>query len=109
MAPVRYLPGGTSTRPPPSLAQSAIALLIAALLSVVPSPRAPKSVILNSRAGNCGARTLFAMSAARAQASSEEILTEERQTDATDKAAPTPATKWRRVEWIIGPSNRMAP
>jgi hypothetical protein len=80
----------------------------AAEFSVVPSPRAPKSVTLNRRAGNRGARTLFAMSAARAQASSEEIPAEARQTDAADKAAPTPATKWRRVEWIMSPSNRMA-
>jgi hypothetical protein len=41
IAPVEYLPAGTSTRPPPAVEQAVIAFVNAIVLSVVPSPTPP--------------------------------------------------------------------
>src|SRR3954451_9267925 len=66
-APVRKVPAGTTTRPPPAWWQAAIALAIAAVQSVVPSPTAPKPVIGKSRAGKVGTVMRATIASARAQ------------------------------------------
>src|SRR5438876_12077696 len=50
IVPVRYRPGGKTTSPPPAAAQASIALLIAAVSSVFPSPTAPSSRTLTANA-----------------------------------------------------------
>src|SRR5580692_3476709 len=61
MAPVRKLPGGTITCPPPARLQAAVVI-------VVPSPTAPKWVTSKFRGGNHGRRTEATIrSAARSQ------------------------------------------
>src|SRR5262245_28806021 len=54
IAPVRKVPAGTTTRPPPAALQAAIALRNAAVQSALPSPLAPYEVIAKSLAGNVG-------------------------------------------------------
>src|SRR3954471_14181686 len=88
MAPVRNVPAGTSTRPPPALAHSAMALAIAAVFSVVPSARAPNAVMSNTRLANVGAFTRRAMPAARAQASAEGVWARDARAAANDSALP---------------------
>src|SRR3954447_9735893 len=66
-APVRKVPAGTTTRPPPAALQAAIALAIGAVQSVVPSPTAPKAVIGKSRAGKVGTVMRATIMSARAQ------------------------------------------
>src|SRR5580693_6438225 len=68
MAPVRKLPGGTITCPPPARLQAAMAAAKAAVFIVVPSPTAPKWVTSKFRGGNHGRRTEATIrSAARSQ------------------------------------------
>src|SRR5690242_20788449 len=57
MAPVRKVPGGTSTCPPPARWQAAMAAAKAAVFLVVPSPFAPNRVTGKVRGGNQGRRT----------------------------------------------------
>ena len=56
MGPVRYLPAGTTMRPPPAAEHAATALAKASVQSVVPSPTAPKWVRLKCRSGISGDR-----------------------------------------------------
>src|SRR3954470_20674020 len=93
MAPVRNVPAGTSTRPPPALVHAAMALAIAAVFSVVPSDLAPNVVMSNTRLANVGAFTRRAMSAVRAPASAEVVLARAAGAAATDSAL---AVKSRR-------------
>src|SRR4030095_8082573 len=59
MAPVRNLPSGTTTFPPPSLAHAAMASAKAFVQLVCPSPAAPNFVTSNSFDGNCGGTIRF--------------------------------------------------
>src|SRR5215213_1698272 len=52
--PVRKVPLGTTTRPPPALLHAWTALRNAAVLSALPSPLAPYEVIAKSRSGKTG-------------------------------------------------------
>src|ERR1700691_225960 len=54
MAPVRKVPDGTTTWPPPARWQAAIAAAKAAVFLVLPSPTAPKAVTGKSLGGNQG-------------------------------------------------------
>src|SRR5262249_59653293 len=55
MAPVKKLPLGTTTRPPPAALHARTALLIAAVQSVTPSPTATMLQMSKSTAGKTGA------------------------------------------------------
>src|SRR5450755_1395441 len=54
IGPVKNLPAGVTTRPPPRLAQSAIAFANAAVLSATPFPTPPYWTTSQSRSGNVG-------------------------------------------------------
>src|ERR1051325_10573013 len=54
MGPVKNVPAGTTTRPPPALLQAEIALPKGTVQSALPSPTAPYFVTSKSRLGNVG-------------------------------------------------------
>src|SRR6516162_2192988 len=70
IAPVRKMPSGTTTRPPPAWEASAIARRKASVQSVLPSGSAPWRMISKSRAGNFGGWIRFRRSGSAAQGSS---------------------------------------
>src|ERR1700728_2462475 len=71
IAPVKNVPAGTITWPPPHRLQAAIAALHAAVQSVTPSPTAPNLVIGKYLPGNRGRRTDATIRSAAASAGSQ--------------------------------------
>src|SRR6476660_6122256 len=59
MAPVKKVPNGTITLPPPCLLQASMAFLNASVFNVLPSPTAPYFVIKNCLAAKRGALISF--------------------------------------------------
>src|SRR5215472_14660422 len=88
MAPVRNVPAGTITRPPPEPAQVAIAAAKAAVFIVVPSPTAPKSVTRKCRRGNRGRRTEATIRSAAASAGDRAGRTDPGLAASTGAATP---------------------
>src|SRR5438046_6006352 len=54
IGPVKKVPSGTTTFPPPAFAQASMALAKALVFAVFPSPTAPNSVTLKACLGICG-------------------------------------------------------
>src|ERR1700728_4048574 len=71
IAPVKNVPAGTITWPPPHRSQAAIAALNAAVQSVTPSPAAPNLVTGKYLLGNRGRRTDATIRSAAASAGSQ--------------------------------------
>jgi hypothetical protein len=75
MAPVKNVPTGTITLPPPALLQASIAFLNALVFSVVPSAIAPYFVIKNSLFEKTGALICFLISSISFNGSAEDVQT----------------------------------
>src|SRR5580692_11386137 len=91
MAPVRKVPGGTTTWPPPERWQAAIAAAKAAVFLVMPSPTAPKPVTGKFRGGNQGRRTEATIRSAARSAADRKAPVEREVREVLAKAGASPA------------------
>src|ERR1700690_431778 len=89
IGPVKNVPAGTTTRPPPRAEQSAMALANAPVFSVVPSPTPPYRVTSQSTFGNVGATIRLKMPGTMSQPAAASSLVTRRSEDAAPPPAPS--------------------